>query len=153
MLAPVGFVKKDQPQAARRVFNIWGYPRNNCQLPVSLEVLQNRLCSYSSSGTRQLQRQVDTWERSRRFTMSSTSQLHPPGQSAAPKPWKNGWLLVKQLARIFIRPCPPLIHRSQGRESEEWLDNLHNFRGNLLTNLITTEEQTRQSQQAQLTMF
>jgi len=56
-----------------------------------------------------------------------------------------------QATRSYLYPTLSSINTPKPGESEEWLDNLPQLQGNHLTNLITTEEeQTRQSQQAQI---
>jgi len=85
------------------------------------------------------------------YNAQRTSQLRPPGSECSPKPWK--WLVAcAKAARSYLYPTLSSINAPKpGQESEEWLDNCHNFRGNHYTNLIISEEeQTRQSQQAQI---
>jgi len=79
------------------------------------------------------------------------SAVAPTGSECAPKPWKMASCLC-QSSSLYLYPTLSSINAPKpGQESEEWLDNSATTSGeSLLTNLIISEEQTRQSQQAQI---
>ena len=87
------------------------------------------------------------------YNAQRTSQLHPPGSECSPQTLEKWLVACAKAARSYLYPTLSSINAPKpGQESEEWLDNLPQLQGeSLLTNLIITEEeQTRQSQQAQI---
>jgi RNA polymerase sigma factor (sigma-70 family) len=108
-----------------------------------------------ASGTRQLPAPApDIWEAiAALYNAQRLSELRPPGPECRAQTLEKWLVACAKATRSYLYPTLSSINTPKpGQESEEWLDNLPQLQGeSLLTNLITTEEeQTRQSQQAQI---
>ncbi|MBW4573721.1 MAG: sigma-70 family RNA polymerase sigma factor [Aphanothece sp. CMT-3BRIN-NPC111] len=108
-----------------------------------------------ASATRQLSKpERDTWEAiAKLYNSDRLVRLHPPGAECRAEIVEKWMLACAKAARSYLYPTLASINTPRpGQESGEWLDNLPGLQEeSLLTTIITQEEeQSRQSQQAQM---